>query len=241
MSLVAVLCLVVGLLLLLGLVCGLCVKYTKRSHLIKLHKVKALSPIDSTITVPMPEYNVEIYDNFLSDAEIEYLKSKTTGIMTPSRVYASEQDLYSNHSRSSEQAWLTPDTTMLKNLRKRFSALVKTNSEQHHYEDLQVVRYPVGGFFTPHYDACQGTPAFCERMNGNNGPRYITILCYLNTVEAGGETVFPKINKTVQAVKGRCVVFYNVHADGRIITESLHGGNPVLAGEKWICNQWIRL
>jgi prolyl 4-hydroxylase len=78
-------------------------------------------------------------------------------------------------------------------------------------------------------------------MNGKEGPRYYTLLIYLNDDFEGGETVFPKINKFVKPKKGKAVLFQSVDHRGVIIDEAFHGGNPVSAGQKWIANKWIRL
>ena len=106
---------------------------------------------------------------------------------------------------------------------------------------MQVVNYQKGGFFKPHYDACEGAKEFCHRMNGNIGPRYLTVLFYLNDNFDGGETVFPKINKTIKPKKGKAIIFKNVDDNGVVINQSLHGGEPILSGEKWIANKWIHI
>ena len=69
----------------------------------------------------------------------------------------------------------------------------------------------------------------------------ITCLLYLNDVEQGGGTSFPKLDMEVRARKGRMLLFHNCHADSTIRhPDSLHGGMPVLKGEKWACNFWFR-
>ena len=75
----------------------------------------------------------------------------------------------------------------------------------------------------------------------NKGPRYLTVLFYLNDNFEGGETIFPKINKLVKPKKGKAIIFQNVDNNGVIITQALHGGEPVKNGEKWIANKWIKL
>ena len=79
------------------------------------------------------------------------------------------------------------------------------------------------------------------RVNGDNGPRLLTVLFYLNDDFEGGETIFPKINKVVKPQKGKAVIFRNVDNDGVIISQAVHGGEPVKNGEKWIANKWIRI
>jgi hypothetical protein len=67
------------------------------------------------------------------------------------------------------------------------------------FEDIQVVKYEKGGFFTPHHDACDGDETFCKRMNGHSGQRYMTFLIYLNE----GETVFPNLGVSIKTQKGQ--------------------------------------
>jgi prolyl 4-hydroxylase len=63
---------------------------------------------------------------------------------------------------------------------------------------------------------------------------------YLNTVESGGETIFPTAGLTIRPRQGDALLFYNVYANGELDPESLHGSSPVLAGEKWVATKWVR-
>ena len=105
-------------------------------------------------------------------------------------------------------------------------------------EGLQVLRYPPGAQYRPHYDYFDprepGTPAILQR----GGQRVATLIMYLMEPEAGGATVFPDINVQVAPVRGNAVFFSypQAHPDSR----TLHGGEPVTAGEKWIATKWLR-
>ena len=105
-------------------------------------------------------------------------------------------------------------------------------------EGLQVLRYPPGAQYRPHYDYFDprepGTPAILTR----GGQRVATLIMYLFEPEAGGATVFPDIDVQVAPVRGNAVFFSyaQAHADSR----TLHGGEPVTAGEKWIATKWLR-
>jgi len=107
-----------------------------------------------------------------------------------------------------------------------------------HGEGLQILRYPPGAEYKPHYDyfdpAQPGTPAILRR----GGQRVATLVIYLNTPAAGGATVFPDLGLDVSAIQGNAVFFSYDRADPS--TRTLHGGAPVLQGEKWVATKWLR-
>jgi prolyl 4-hydroxylase len=192
------------------------------------------------VHVSIPKYSVQEIENFLTDEECDKLIELASTRLEPSRVYTESSDLEDNDNRKSDQAWLlnTTDPLVLK-ISQKVADLTHTPVENQ--EDMQVVHYEAGGFFRPHYDACEGTEEFCQRMNGTAGSRIWTYLIYLNDENlVGGETYFPSINKKVIPKKGKCVVFQSTDETGRLIRESLHGGEPVTSGVKWICNKWVR-
>src|SRR5690606_16453780 len=105
-------------------------------------------------------------------------------------------------------------------------------------EGLQVLSYPPGARYRPHYDyfdpAEPGTGVLLEQ----GGQRDATVVTYLNTPERGGATVLPEAHLEVAAVKGNAVFFS--YDRPHPMTRTLHGGAPVLAGEKWIATKWLR-
>ena len=69
----------------------------------------------------------------------------------------------------------------------------------------------------------------------------VTALVYLNDVEKGGHTKFTKMDLSVEAKKGRILVFHNCEKGTNIVHNlSEHAGTPVLAGEKYAFNLWFR-
>jgi prolyl 4-hydroxylase len=121
-------------------------------------------------------------------------------------------------------------------IEKRIAALVRWPVENG--EGLQVLRYRPGAEYKPHndyFDTSQtGTPRILER----GGQRVGTLVMYLNTPDQGGATVFPDVEVAVAPIKGNAVFFSydRPHA----ITKTLHGGAPVIAGEKWVATKWLR-
>jgi prolyl 4-hydroxylase len=105
-------------------------------------------------------------------------------------------------------------------------------------EGLQVLRYAPGAQYRPHYDyfdpAEPGTPTILRR----GGQRVGTLVMYLQEPERGGATVFPDIGLEVAPKRGTGVFFSYERPDPG--TRTLHGGAPVLAGEKWVATKWLR-
>jgi prolyl 4-hydroxylase len=105
-------------------------------------------------------------------------------------------------------------------------------------EGLQVLHYQPGAEYKPHHDyfdpAQPGTPTILRR----GGQRVGTLIMYLNTPAQGGSTVFPDVALEVAPVKGNAVFFS--YDRPHTVTRTLHGGAPVIAGEKWVATKWLR-
>ncbi|KAG9149034.1 hypothetical protein Leryth_010641 [Lithospermum erythrorhizon] len=124
-----------------------------------------------------------------------------------------------------------------------------------HGEGLQVLHYEVGQKYEPHFDY------FLDEFNTKNGgQRIATVLMYLSDVEEGGETVFPSANgnfnstpgwnelsecaKRGLSVKprlGDALLFWSMRPDATLDPTSLHGGCPVIRGNKWSSTKWMHV
>jgi prolyl 4-hydroxylase len=92
-------------------------------------------------------------------------------------------------------------------------------------ERLHFVRYVEGGEYKEHTDG-----EFRQK----------TALVYLNNGFRGGETVFPKLNRTIKPEIGKLVIWDNIDENGKEDTMSLHTGLPVEVGTKYIAVIWIK-
>lgn len=105
-------------------------------------------------------------------------------------------------------------------------------------EGIQVLQYVPGTEYKPHYDYFDpkepGTPTILRR----GGQRVGTVVMYLSEPEKGGGTTFPSAMLEVAPKRGNAVFFSyeRAHPSSR----TLHGGAPVIAGEKWIATKWLR-
>jgi prolyl 4-hydroxylase len=142
-----------------------------------------------------------------------------------------------NEARTSSGMFFTRgESELLQRIEARIAALVHWPIENG--EGVQVLNYQSGAEYKPHYDyfdpAQPGTPTILKR----GGQRVGTVVMYLNTVERGGGTTFPDVELEVAPIKGNAVFFSydRAHPSSR----TLHGGAPVIAGEKWVATKWMR-
>lgn len=100
------------------------------------------------------------------------------------------------------------------------------------FEELQVVRYTKGQKYEAHYDSDDDTPA--EEIRSD------TVLVYLNDVNRGGHTRFPKAGVSVKPQRGKAVHWKNTDSHGKVLPCAYHAAAPVVRGVKWVCTVWFR-
>ena len=107
-----------------------------------------------------------------------------------------------------------------------------------HGEGLQVLRYGPGAEYKPHYDYFDPNEPGTSTILKRGGQRVGTLVMYLNTPEKGGGTTFPDVHLEVAPQRGNAVFFS--YERPHPSTRTLHGGAPVIAGDKWIATKWLR-
>ncbi len=142
-----------------------------------------------------------------------------------------------NEARTSQGMFFgRQEGELVERIEQRLSALVSWPIERG--EGLQVLRYAPGAEYRPHYDYFDperpGTAAVLKR----GGQRVGTLVLYLNTPDKGGATTFPDVGLSVHATQGHAVFFS--YALPLASTRTLHGGAPVVQGEKWVATKWLR-
>lgn len=108
-------------------------------------------------------------------------------------------------------------------------------------ENIQVVRYGENEFYQNHFDWYDPANPLNNPLFTRHGQRIATMIVYLNQVEEGGGTYFPALNVRIKPKLGWAVFWDNclpgsIEGDRR----TLHRGEPVIKGEKWIANIWFR-
>jgi len=109
----------------------------------------------------------------------------------------------------------------------------------HESEVMQVMRYYPGEETSPHFDYFNPLTPNGAMKIGIYGQRVATILMYLNEVEEGGATIFTELGLKVLPKKGDALVFYNCKPNGEVDPLSMHQGEMVAKGCKWIAIKLI--
>ena len=181
---------------------------------------------------------IVLFGNLLSREECEALINEAKPRMARSKTVETKTGGEEvNASRTSEGMFFQRgENAIVKKLEARIAKLVNWPLENG--EGLQILHYGPGAEYKPHYDyfdpAEPGTATIVKR----GGQRVGTLVVYLNNPTKGGGTVFPDIHLEVGPRQGNAVFFSYDRAHPA--SRSLHGGAPVVAGEKWIATKWLR-
>ena len=196
---------------------------------------------------------------------IGYASSVTVGTVV--KFDGTREGNANNPARTSTNAWCNSDPckndTHTRNVFDRIENV--TGIPERNSEALQLLRYQEGQFYKVHHGAFMfNLIAIISYLDADillvnsfsrfvcsdylehhydqpQGVRILTFFIYLNDVESGGETHFPKLNLTVTPKRGRAILWPSVldedpnAKDDRTDHEAL----PVLEGIKFGANAWL--
>ncbi len=183
--------------------------------------------------------DVVLLDNFMTADECDELCKLSEGTLTKSTVVDDATGKGIKHqSRTSQGTYFTlGQNTLVEKLESRISEI--TGIPATHGEGIQILNYIDGGEYKPHFDYFSDNEGGRANMS-KAGQRIITIIMYLNDVTAGGATIFPELNLNIYPKKGSAIYFSYFNTGGQTDALTLHGGAPVIEGEKWIATKWLR-
>jgi prolyl 4-hydroxylase len=193
---------------------------------------------DVTVLMNMKHPRVVVLGGLLTDAECDQI----IGLAGPRMARSETVDNVTggsevNGARTSRGMFFERgETGVIERVERRVAALLGWPVENG--EGLQVLHYRPGAEYKPHYDYFDPVHPGSAPILKRGGQRVGTLLMYLNTPKKGGGTTFPDVGLEVAPIKGNAVFFSydRAHVD----TKSLHGGAPVIEGEKWVATKWLR-
>lgn len=181
---------------------------------------------------------IKVYPNAITSEQSKYLIDISQDKLEQVGTIDFDTDY-----RVAKGTWLPDDLPISREIKKIISDY--TNLPTENMEDVHIVKYEIGGLYEEHHDFFPIDSLF-ERENREGdwmvkgGQRIKTALIYLNDDFEGGNTVFLNMGKIIKPEKNKMVIWDNVLEDGSPDEQSLHAGDSVTSGHKYICIVWIR-
>ncbi len=191
-----------------------------------------------SVLLTLASPRVVVFGGFLSDGECDALvataqprlaRSLTVEVQTGGEAVNADRTSNGMFFRRGE-------SELISNIESRIARLLRWPLENG--EGLQVLHYQPGAQYKPHYDYFDPEAPGSATILKRGGQRVGTLVMYLNTPTQGGATTFPDVGLAVAAQRGNAVFFS--YDRPHPTTQTLHGGAPVLAGEKWVATKWLR-
>lgn len=191
-----------------------------------------------TVLATVKHPRVVVFGNLLSPEECQAIMDAARPRLSRSETVAeASEGSEVNAARTSRGMFFERgEVPVIKALEERIGKLLNWPVENG--EGVQVLNYQPGAEYQPHYDYFDAKHASTASILKRGGQRVGTLVMYLNTPKRGGATTFPDIKMAVQPVQGHAVFFSYATPDPGTLT--LHGGAPVLEGEKWVATKWLR-
>ncbi|QDQ27542.1 2-oxoglutarate-dependent dioxygenase [Chitinimonas arctica] len=193
-----------------------------------------------TVALRCERPQVLVLDGVLSSAECEEIMARSRDKLRRSTTVdplTGKEDVIDR--RTSEGTFFARcEDDFIRSIDERVARLMNWPLENG--EGLQILRYGVGGEYTPHFDYFPPADPGSAAHVAQGGQRVATLIIYLNDVAEGGATIFPDAGLTVTPRQGSAVYFRYGNQAGQLDAMTLHGGAPVEGGEKWIMTKWMR-
>lgn len=184
-----------------------------------------------------PQQPVQLYvrGNFLTADECQALRDQIDADNHPSPLY--EKEKYDG-VRTSHSCNLNPHDPVISEIDRRLSDLL--GIDRSWGEPLQGQRYETGQLFKEHADFFYIDQPYWPEYDSHGGQRTWTAMIYLNVPERGGATGFKYLNLAIAPALGRLVIWNNMALDGSPNPWTVHEGQAVEAGKKYIVTKWYR-
>jgi prolyl 4-hydroxylase len=175
----------------------------------------------------------EVKPDFITNDQCSEILKRVKNDFKQSKI---ANGVLSEKVRKSETAWISKNDDVVYKIIK--GVCDELNVPFENAEDMQVVKYTAGGYYNEHHDSF---PYYDPIYMSQGGHRILTVLIYLNDGFQGGETRFVTLDENISPKKCSAIFFHPLNKEKtRCHPNALHCGMPVLSGEKYVANIWIR-
>ncbi len=185
--------------------------------------------------IPAEQAELFAVGDFLDADECARLIALIDVVARPSTAYDLD---YSSGYRTSYSGDPDPTDPFVKRIQRRFDDLL--GIEPSHGETIQGQRYLPGQQFQPHTDWFPDGTQYWNEEKVRGGQRCFTAMVFLNAVEEGGHTQFPRLGLSIEPKPGALLLWNNADRKGVPNPWTIHAGMPVVSGVKYIVTKWYR-
>jgi prolyl 4-hydroxylase len=179
-----------------------------------------------------------VMERFLDPIECGRLIAMVDAVARPSEACALYALDYDSTIRTSYSGDVDPRDPFIRKLQRRIDDLLGLEGASG--ETIQGQRYLPGQEFKAHIDWFPPDSPAWQREKDYGGQRAFTAMAYLNPVEEGGETDFPKLDIAIRPKAGALLIWNNADENGVPNRLTAHAGNPVIRGTKYVITRWYR-
>lgn len=185
---------------------------------------------------------ISVFDNVLNVVDCAYLIYLSRPYMKRAHVIDPEGDQSGMVSdvRTNMSTYLPFEIVDIIGRHIELKIVCETGEDILHSEPMSILRYAPGEYYRPHVDYFNPRLSVSSEFLLDGGQRTASAVTYLCAPKRGGGTSFPKLGITVPAKSGATLWFRNCLDNGEVDTRSLHAGDAVEAGEKWVVTKWFR-
>jgi prolyl 4-hydroxylase len=208
-----------------------------RAALVRVgNRVRArLASDPAMIRIPIEQAELFTMAGFLSPTECDRFTAMIDTVAKPSTLYSTS---YDSGVRTSYSGDVDPTDLFVRMVTRRLDDLLGLDGSWG--ETVQGQRYEAGQEFKLHCDWFPTDSEYWAIESHQGGQRSWTAMVYLSDVEDGGATEFPYLDYSNWPQRGSLLVWNNISPDGEPNIMTLHAGNQVVRGTKYIITKWYR-
>ena len=179
----------------------------------------------------------------VSEKEAQWVMTKAKGKMKPTPLKIGKTQIKFTYKRSSKIHYIQDkEASPSKAITDRIALASRwTLNQPFAAENYQVMNYGPGGNIVYHTDQPDPETEDDELSSWTQGgPRLATTMVYLKSPNYGGRTVFPQLGLSVTPTPLSLLFWHNILPTGKMDTRAHHLSCPVVHGNKWIMNKWVK-
>jgi len=185
--------------------------------------------------------NIFTVDDFVSRSECAHLMTLAGQDLRPAHTLTadilSQENLAFTGNMAALQTVLCD--AVVRQVERRIGSMFRLPAS--HVEPLSVLRYQGGHRYAPHVDYFDAARMQENRSKGDNaGQRVASFLVYLRAAEAGGETHYLTLGRKIAGRERMALCHFNCLPSGEPDAATLHTGEAVVRGEKWLARTTLR-